>query len=52
MRVTTKVSDCELDVLAFQADEDAEEDGRSPTCDLVDSERENNFMGGEWKCNC
>ena len=44
--------DCELDVSAFQVDEDEDECGRSPTRDLVDSERENNFMGGEWKWNC
>ena len=45
-------SDCELDVSAFRVDEDADEDGRSPIGDLVDNERENNFMGNEWKWNC
>ena len=42
-------SDCELDVSGFQADEDEDEDVVSPSRDSVCSEREHNFMGGEWK---
>ena len=40
-------SDCEIDVSVFKVDEDEDENGTSPSRDLVDSERENNFMRGE-----
>ena len=42
-------SDCELDVSAFQIDEDEYEHGTSVSRDLVDSERENDLIGGEFK---
>ena len=45
-------SNFKLHVSAFQVDEDEDENGRSPSHELVDSEREHNCMGGEWKWNC
>ena len=42
---------CERDILAFQVHEDEDENGTSPSRDLVDSERKHNFMGDEWKWN-
>ena len=47
-----QMRDCELDVSAFQADEDEDENRTSPSYSLVDSKRDHNFMGGEWKWNC
>ena len=42
-------SNCDIEASAFLPDVDLDEDGRSPTDDLVDNEKEMNFMSDEWK---
>ena len=45
-------SNSELDVSAFQVDDDEDENGSSSSHELVDSKTERNFMGGEHTWNC
>ena len=44
-------SDCNLNESAFEKDDDVDENGWSPTVDLVDNEDDIDYMGKEWAWN-